>query len=315
MKVTVIIPTRDRPDAVLETVSMLASQDLPLQDYEIIVVDDGSRVPLQLPSPARVIRRAGGERSTARNTGAREARGGVLVFLDDDITVSPRFLTAHWAAQQEWPGVLAVGRIDLPEQDPPRPFVRFRRALECAGLPARRGLVTQPNSCTAANMSIRTTAFHALGGFAEDISSGEDQDFALRHSASGGRIAYLPEAVGVHRDHALDLAAYCRRAEWGSEHIVAFCRRHPDWPDNQARERLNGFARWGREPWSQSARKAVKGILSSPPATALLRGMAWVLERTAPDSAALDRVFRATLGAHIFRGYRRGLRRFAARSG
>ena len=69
-------------------------------------------------------------------------------------------------------------------------------------------------------------------GFDAVLASSEDQDLALRHTATGGRIAFVPEARVVHCDSALDIRSYCRRAEWGAEHMIPFCRRYPDWPAN-----------------------------------------------------------------------------------
>jgi glycosyltransferase involved in cell wall biosynthesis len=312
MRMSVVVPTRNRPHQLRETLDGLLRQDLSTDDYEIIVVDDGSSPPVSAQERVLVLRLGGVERSAARNAGARAARGDILVFVDDDVGVDGGFLTAHWAAQQQWPGVLAVGRIDLPGEGAAPAFLRFRRALEREAIPEHRGLLARPNFCTAQNMSIRRDVFEALGGFAPEVSSGEDQDLALRHTATGGVIAYLPEAVGLHRDDAIDLARYCRRVEWGSEHIHAFRRRNPDWPDNQIRERVNGPTRWGQEPVRQSLRKVVKAGLALPVATRMLLSLTRLLERVAPQSAALDKAFRMAVGVHLFRGYRMGLKRLAA---
>jgi glycosyltransferase involved in cell wall biosynthesis len=312
MKLSVIVPTRNRADVLHETVGNLSRQDFSPIDYEIVVVDDGSSPPVKVKEPVRLIRLEGVERSAARNAGARAARGDVILFLDDDVSVDEGFLAAHLAAQREWPGVLAVGRIVLPEEEHDRPFLRFRRSLERVEVPVDRGLVAKANFCTAQNMSIPRESFLALGGFSEEIISGEDQDLALRHTGAGGRIVYLPEATGVHRDHFLDIESYCRRVEWGSEHVVPFCRRHPEWPDNEVRERVNGPIRWRQESLAESVRKAGKAVLALPPATWMLLHAIGLLERMAPQGALLDKAFRAALGVHLFRGYRKGLKRFGA---
>ena len=57
-------------------------------------------------------------------------------------------------------------------------------------------------------------------------------------------------------------------------------------------------------------RKLGKRVLALPPVIELLFATAALLERSAPESPVLDRVYRLLLGAHIFRGYRRGLARF-----
>ena len=311
--ISVIIPTKDRPQACRDTVAALRDQTLPASKYEIVVVDDGSRPSsesswMQDRAKCRLVRLGGRERSAARNVGAQVANADLLVFLDDDITVGSDFLAAHLAAHREWEGALVVGAIDLHEAALKRPFARFRQALERRAIPSQRGVTCAKNSCTAGNMSMARRQFLRLGGFDEALISAEDQDLALRHSEAGGAIVFLPEAVGIHRDDALDVRSYCRRVEWGSRHIVAFCRKHPAWPDNIVREQVNGPVRWGREPMAQSARKLGKRLAELRPILALLFAATAVVERVVPGSPVLERIYRMLLGVHIYRGYRDGAR-------
>ena len=88
LRASVIIPTRDRPERLAQTVSLLRGQDLLASDYEIIVVDDGSTPPTVLPEAEsgprlKVVRLEESERSASRNAGAAAAQGKVLVFVDD----------------------------------------------------------------------------------------------------------------------------------------------------------------------------------------------------------------------------------------
>jgi GT2 family glycosyltransferase len=311
--VSVIIPTHNRPDRLPGTLAALASQDLPGADYEVIVVDDGSSPAVQLPEcgfPCTLVRLEGVERSAARNAGAAAAHGDLLVFIDDDIAVRPGFLAAHYQAHREWPDALLVGEIRLPDEALRLPFPRFRQRLENREAPQAAGLTSQPNFCAAGNVAIPRRRFETLGGFDPGLSSGEDQDLALRHTSAGGRIAFVPAAGSVHHDSALDVRSYCRRVEWGSEAMIPFCLRYHDWPDNVERARVNGPTRWGAESPALSLRKLVKSALALPVVTACLFRVAALLERRAPVSRLLDRVYRLLLGVHILRGYRRGLKRY-----
>jgi glycosyltransferase involved in cell wall biosynthesis len=311
---SVVIPTRNRLGSLRETLGALRDQTLVVSDYEIIVVDDGSDPAVELPPSeggARwtVLRLEGRERSAARNVGARSARGDVLVFVDDDVLVRRDFLKAHLSGQAEWPGALIVGSIRLPDEVVAVPFGRFRQALELQGIPGDRGLTDVKNFCTAANMSISRGRFLELGGFDEALVTGEDQDLALRHSQGGGLIAFLPEAAAIHSDDTVHVRDYCRRAEWSSERLVDFCERNPRWPDNVERERVNGPVHWRHEPFRWSARKILKRLVAARAVVEVLFVFAEILERSSPDSQVLERVYRLLLGAHIFRGYRRGLAR------
>ena len=315
IKLSVIIPTHNRANELADTLACLKRQSLAAAEYEIIVVDDGSSPPVRLPeskeSPScSLVRLEGVERSAARNAGAAAAKGRYMVFVDDDISVSTDFLEVHLRAHAEWPDALVVGQVRLPDNFLVTPFGSFRQKLEQCGIPQTRGLKTRRNLCTAANMSVPRVLFHRLGGFDCLLTSSEDQDFALRHTAREGKIAFIPEAEAIHNDNALDIGSYCCRAEWGAEHMVAFCKRYPDWKDNVERETVNGPIRWGREPFSNIARKISKTVLGFKPVEATLFLFASLLEDLAPNSRALDRVYRWLLGVSILRGYRRGLKRY-----
>jgi GT2 family glycosyltransferase len=312
--VSVVVPTRDRHASLATLLGSLHAQDLPPGSFETIVVDDGSTPPVEsalAPGRPVVVRLEGRERSAARNAGAHAARGELLVFLDDDLTVGADFVSAHVRAQTEWPGVLSVGRIELPTAGGASSWTRFRQRLEDSGIPRHRGLVAAANFCTAGNMAIARDRFLGLGGFAEDLVSAEDQDLALRHSAAGGRIAFVPEAVAVHHDSAVDFRGYCRRVAWGAEHMVRFGQKHPGWPDNRERARINGPTRWREDPPALTARKVIKRLLSSRPLLAVSLAAVGALQRVS-DGRLLAAAYRTVMGLHIFRGYRKGLARYGS---
>jgi glycosyltransferase involved in cell wall biosynthesis len=306
---SVIVPTHNRIAALEALVQSLRQQRTELL-WEVIVVDDGSEPPVdQVVGEGltfRLLRTPGVERSAARNLGARSASGSLLLFLDDDLTLENGFLEHHWEAHREWSACVAVGSTRLPG-GAGAPFVRFRQALEALGEPPSRGLVASPNFCTAQNMSIDRSRFLALGGFCESLVSGEDQDLAMRHTAEGGRITFIPEARAIHHDAYMDLAAYCERVEWGARTMVPFCRRHPDLPQNRSRLDRNAPPEWGREPLMQSFRKQGKRFVARQLRPAPLFGLVRILERWAPESGALGRAYRALLGLHFLRGFQKGL--------
>lgn len=91
---SIIIPTKDRPEMLAEAVQSAIDQTLP--DVEIIVVNDGGtdvqEVLDRLNSKANIVylkHDRNQERSAARNTGIRAARGKYIAYLDDDDTYYP----------------------------------------------------------------------------------------------------------------------------------------------------------------------------------------------------------------------------------
>ncbi|MFM7168971.1 MAG: glycosyltransferase family 2 protein [Planctomycetaceae bacterium] len=95
--VSVVIPTRNRPARLCECLLALFAQSFDPDDFEIIVVDDGSQPPIRLSEilttsvvaakklpTVRLIRQDCQGPAMARNQGAFEARGTLLAFIDDD---------------------------------------------------------------------------------------------------------------------------------------------------------------------------------------------------------------------------------------
>jgi len=97
LKVSVIIPTCNRPDLLPRAIKSVLSQIY--QDFEIIVVDDGDK-----RSAENVVRQFNDERikyikhverkggAAARNTGIKAAQGEFIAFLDDDDEWLPKKL-------------------------------------------------------------------------------------------------------------------------------------------------------------------------------------------------------------------------------
>jgi glycosyltransferase involved in cell wall biosynthesis len=301
---SIVIATRNRPHEIRETIRSLSEQP-GAEQAEIIVVDDGSDPPLALggPSNVRVLRAAGEERSTARNLGATSARGSTLLFLDDDLSPKPGFLEAHATGQIQYPDALRVGRIHLSAAASETPFGRFRQALEHGSQEYPAGPVPAQSFCTAANMSIARDRFLSLGGFDPNIVSAEDQDFALRFRAVGGMVVFVPDATVIHRHYEQDIAAYCKRIEWGARLATPFMRRHATLSENIERVRLLE----GPAPLPLRLRRTLRGCMAMPGPTRLLHAIAAKAERSRWPDATLFIVYQALLGGSIYRGLRDGL--------
>src|SRR3990167_522552 len=98
-KASIVITTYNRP-RILQVRSLSSALKQDFRDYEILVVDHGSSVDIaeqfKAPDYDKVrwikIKENSGIVSTARNRGAKEAKGEYIVFLDDDNELMPDFL-------------------------------------------------------------------------------------------------------------------------------------------------------------------------------------------------------------------------------
>ena len=100
-RVTVVVPCYNGQEPLALTFAALANQTYPRNLLEVVVADDGSDPPIIVPPgtpfEARVVaqERAGFGLARARNTGAADATGSILVFLDCDMVPEPHHVEAH----------------------------------------------------------------------------------------------------------------------------------------------------------------------------------------------------------------------------
>jgi glycosyltransferase involved in cell wall biosynthesis len=193
--VTVIVPARDAETTMPRTLATLAAQDLGA-DYEVIVVDNGSRdgtaaLAERSSTVTRVIRRERGEGpGAARNAGVEAARGAVLAFLDSDCRATPGWLAAGAEAMED--ADLVQGRV-LP--DPDVPLGPFDRTLSVG---AAHGLFE------SANLFVRRELFERIGGFPAGLEAGgeapfgEDVIFGWQARREGARTGFCAQALVYH---------------------------------------------------------------------------------------------------------------------
>jgi len=206
---SVAIPTYRREGYLIQTLASLAACD-PLPG-EVLVVDQTqaheAETTLALESAVaagfvRWLRHQPPSATASRNRALREAQGEVLLFLDDDVSVDPGLIEAHWRRYQEDPWLAGVaGRVvepDFPSAPLPYHFRislsgRVRHNYEFEALCETRG-------GAGCNVSLRRNVGLSVGGFDERFvgsANNEDADFIAR-LAERGRFLYDPAASLVH---------------------------------------------------------------------------------------------------------------------
>jgi GT2 family glycosyltransferase len=204
--VSVVIPTYQRCASVRRALEALADQSLPPEDYEAIVVVDGSTDGtaemlgnLKFEFPTRVIMRSNGGRAAACNAGLGAARGDIVVLLDDDMEPDYEFLTQHRKLQLAdlAIGVMGAVPIIMEERSPPIAHYlssKFARHMEMLSRSDYRiGL----RDFYSGNFSIRRTKLLEAGGFDEDFREygNEDLELSVRLRNIGVRLLFSPTAA------------------------------------------------------------------------------------------------------------------------
>lgn len=230
VELSIVIPSRNRPDCLVPLLDALTSQIGMRVDIEIVVCDEASMpgVAIQIATlPNRqavaVLRHdvAKGP-AAARNAGWQATAGAWIWFLDDDVLPDASAVAAALAATARAPD--DVGIIEGP--------------IRLAAAPAR--LLTDPlvrtlhpagpNHRLTANIVYRRTALVAANGFDEAFpdAAGEDFDLAFRCEDAGWRHAYAEAMAVTHAVHGrFPLAAYLRHRSRQRGAVVRLYRRHP----------------------------------------------------------------------------------------
>ena len=214
--ISVIVPVRNGMPWLEQQLRALAEQECH-EPWEVVVADNNSTDGSGLVAQEWVNRcpmmhlvdasKASGPGGT-RNAGAAVAKGDLLAFCDADDVVQPGWLTAHIFALTE--ADLSAGVFDywslngraapLPLSYAPPPAMTMFGFLPAAG---------------SGNLAIRRRAFEDLGGFAEDLMTGEDLDLSWRAQLSGHRFVVNPKAVLARRDQQGFKAVFRRYTAYG----------------------------------------------------------------------------------------------------
>jgi GT2 family glycosyltransferase len=208
MKPTVYIPTLRAGERLARTLAALEAQE---PRPEVVIADnseDGAGGALARERFPWVRAAEFGENlgfGKALNRAVREQPGDPIVFLNDDVTVEPGFVSGLMEALT--PEVEMVAAVLLQERQPDR--------IDSAGVVADRTLLgfdylngesvsaladaDDPLGPTGGAALYRRDAFEAVGGFDERIFLYyEDLDLALRLRQAGARCGLAPDARGLH---------------------------------------------------------------------------------------------------------------------
>lgn len=204
--VSVVIPYY-RDQAGLDAVLAGLSRQSPAGPLQIIVADDGSERAPRLPPHVRLVRQEdrGFRAAAARNLGAAQATGEVLVFLDGDTVPEPGYVAAVLEALAEHPRALVIGtRTHLDTAvDPPvdRGEPEWLRAAWQATDDLRAADDTGFRYVISAVLSCRREVFEALGGFDASMVGygGEDWELGWQAVLAGCDLLHVPRAHAVHR--------------------------------------------------------------------------------------------------------------------
>jgi glycosyltransferase involved in cell wall biosynthesis len=231
MKLSVVICTYNPDYKILNRVlQSLQTQTLPVEQWELIVIDNNSHLPVETGLDiswhphAKILKEPQPGLSYARLKGVNAAAAPLIVFVDDDNFLDNGYLEYSYKFYQDHPEVGCFGGKSFPlfETDPPSWFFKTGISLGCQDYGNETYIsdfkkinykisAYPPKAPIGTGMVITKKAFlqyyHdvkdnpgrlALGRKGNELTSGEDNDIILTIIKKGFEIAYTPELTVSH---------------------------------------------------------------------------------------------------------------------
>ncbi len=257
--------------------------ELEYPDYEVIVVDDGSRdasATIASRYPCRLYRTENRGLSSARNTGLEAATGEIVAYIDDDARPDPHWLMYLAARFLDSEHVGVGGPNIAPPGDGP--------IAECVanapGGPVHVLLTDEEaEHIPGCNMAFRKARLEAVGGFDPRFrAAGDDVDICWRLRERGWTLGFSPGAVVWHHRRNSVRAYWKQQQGYGKAEALLESKwpekynalGHLGWPGRLYGNGLTLPLRfrpgrvyrgvWGSAPF-QSLYQPAPGVLSSLP--------------------------------------------------
>lgn len=317
--VSVVIPTFNRPDQLVTLLDDVAKQCYPCECFEVVIVDDGSETSYDCVArrewrfELQYARQKNAGEAIARNYGAERARGSLIVFLDDDMSIVPEYIQAIVDEHIAYPESLLIGMMHARTRADATAFERIysqNQGRQESGLVAFTEIL-------AGVLVVPKGIYQSLSGMfpVPDAERGSwiDIDFGYRAHLSGVSLRRVERAVAYHTDYAArDLTSACRRQFHVSLLAPALFQLHPGLSDKLPMFRDKYPVRWKEDSPALILRKLARRVASFPP---ILAGMEWsvkLIEGLFPSPHLLRPMYRWIIGGYIYNGYHQGLVKFQA---
>lgn len=211
--VSVVIPTRARPQLLRKCLESLRIQDYPHNRYEMIVVEDGTEageaVIAQMTAtgaPIRYFRIPHGGHAAAYHQGLSQARCEIVAFIDDDAIAAPNWLRemAGVLTARRGENVIGVGgrvSTDYPDEELKARVSKNGEMIWTGSNVVVPGL-QDVDFLPGANMAFWRSALLEIGGFdagfSRQISWRHETDVCVRLRGRGFRLLYDSKLVVSH---------------------------------------------------------------------------------------------------------------------
>ena len=314
--ISLIIPTYNRASSLESALEAIAASSLNFNDLEVIVVDDGSEDETGIiagqpqPFPVKYRYQANLGDARARNSGVRASSGAVLIFLDDDVIVSPTLLHRMATTLQVNENTIVAGQlVNLAPEN-----ARLEEK-SMSGPPAPSQTPIEFMDCRSGLLAVHRSDFFRIGMWQPlplpGSSIWSDVDFAYRAHLKGYSFIKVTDAVGYHLDvHRKNLRSRASRLYRAGYAGVLLFQRHPALRSHLPMFRDKFPVHLRRDSMGLIVRKVLRRLASSAGVIAFFYTLHDLVEAHARLERGTVLLRRWILGANIYRGFRAGIREF-----
>jgi glycosyltransferase involved in cell wall biosynthesis len=210
MDVSVIIPTYNREEMLVQTIKCLLNQKFEY-DYEILIVDQTKKHNdltqeflnkiQETEKKIRYFLLDNSGLTPARNFGLKNCKGNIIIFVDDDITCDENFIKNHYLIHKEGFDVVQGRVIETNKEHRIKknptwiyPWIKFLGGNNCLHR-------AKTNSLTGCNFSITQKVVEKVGYFDEryiNVAIREDSDYGYRCYKAKMNMIFDPSPCVIH---------------------------------------------------------------------------------------------------------------------
>lgn len=232
--ISIIIPTFNRKDILINTLIALNRQTYDLSEVEVIIIDDCSPVNpesevmnLETKYKLRFLReRENIGQGQIRNKGIKLAHGEYVFFLGDDTIPEQNFIEEHMSLHKKYSGIAVLGQV-LWAPELRNEFMNFVEKIQFHYHTIKDKENVKLHFYTS-NISLGKKWFKNEEYSPEFRNYGlEDIELGYRLEKRGLRVVYNPKAI-VYHFHPYSFGQFCIRMRNVGKSAVIFAKLHPE---------------------------------------------------------------------------------------
>ncbi|MBI1912757.1 MAG: glycosyltransferase [Deltaproteobacteria bacterium] len=228
--VSIIVPAYNAEKTVNRCIEALLEQDYPAGLYDIVIVDDGSADntgAVIKKYPVKYLHQKNKGPATARNKGAKQAKGEIILFTDSDCVPDKNWITEMVRPFLDNEKVAAVkGAYRTSQRGLVARFsqVEFEERFEMLKK------VSSIDMVDTYSAGFRKEIFKKMGGFDTSfpVANNEDTELSYRMASQGHKMVFNPKAIVCHLNHPDSVKRYARIKFWRGYWRIVVYKKFPD---------------------------------------------------------------------------------------